>query len=365
MMAREALMTELLGEPGVEVAEEGVMVPKSYLPFFWLLALGQAFVVFVSIWIPLVAFVGGLIFFASHFLFFDWRLSPLTWMVPRTMSANTVAKKGEGNRLFILMAHLDSAPASYAYRADQVKHFATSVHVGTFVMALGVIIPWFDASGYILPVWGRVFIAMLFVGQALVTSVDYWRFGYTPGANDNLSGVSAAVAAASNLWRHMPSDAEVRLVVTTAEEAGMLGAQHYLRVHEDELAVRDTFVLNFDTVGNANVQFVTKSGGFTPVTYDGPLVDAAEALARDNANFSEVRAGEHHVGDFDSIWFQRAGIQSLTIASYDDEGMMPAIHTAQDTAALVSMEKTALAAKFGEGVIRMLPPARKGNDNAR
>jgi len=367
MMAREALVTELLGEPDVDVTEEAVAVPRTYLPFFWMLGLGQAFMVLISAWAPVIAFLGGLLLLASYILFFDWRVSPLTWLVPKEVSANTVAKKGDGERLVILMAHLDSAPASYAYRPDQVKHFGVSVYIGTLVMAFGVIVPWIEASGMVLPVWVRGTVMAILVAQPVIASMDYWKFGYTPGANDNLSGVAAATAAATNLWRHMPENTEVWLVITTAEEAGMLGAQHYWRAHEDELSRRDAHVLNFDTVGNAHLKYVVKSGGFTPVYYPGHLLDAAKALAQGNSNFAEVGAGVHKVGDFDSVWFQRAGISALTIASYDEEGMMPAIHTPEDTAAGVDLDQVALAARFGEGIIRTLPPVviKRDNENAR
>lgn len=358
MMARETLITELVGEPGVEVAEEGLKVPASYIPFLWMLCTGQALAVMLSIWSPLFALLAGLVFFISYILFFDWRISPLTWMVPTVLSSNLVASKGDGKRLVILMAHLDSAPASYAYRPDQVKHFSLSVYLGTLLMGFGVILPWMMAAGISLSFWILVIVAAFLIGQGVLVSIDYWKHGFTPGANDNLTGVSAAVAAASNLWRHMPENTEVRLVITTGEEAGMLGAQHYWRTHEYGMSLRDTHVLNFDTVGCEHLKYVIQSGGFTPVRYQGPLVDAAHTLSRGSESFRNIHAGQHRVGDFDSVWFCRAGISSLTIASYDKNGMMPAIHTPKDTADLVNMRNVALAAKFGEGIIRTLPPLR-------
>ena len=355
MMAREVLTTELVGEPGVEVAEEGLRAPATYLPFFWMVAIGQATAIMLAIWFPYVAFLAGAVFLGSHLLFFDWRVSPLVWLGPKRLTANLVAKKGEGRRLFILMAHLDSAPASYAYRADQVKHFAVSVYIGTAIVAFGAIIPLFDVSGVTIPIWLRGLLVIAILSQPIIAAMDFWRFGYTPGANDNLSGVAAATATASKLWRHMPEDAEVRLVITSAEEAGMLGAQHYWRAHEDELKARQTHVLNFDTVGNKNLKYVCLSGGFTPVRYEGPLIEAAESLCKQGPHFSNIKAGAHHVGDFDSVWFVRDGISSLTIASYDDENLMPHIHTPQDTSQHVDMEQIVRSALFGEAIIRLLP----------
>jgi Peptidase family M28 len=355
MMAREMLTTELVGEPGVDVAEEGLRAPATYLPLFAMIALGQAAALTVAIWAPYVAVMVGIFFLGSHLLFFDWRVSPLIWMGPKQLTANLVAKKGAGRRLFILMAHLDSAPASYAYRADQVQHFKASVYAGTGIVALGVLVPFLDTLGLVTPVWLRLLLVATIMSQPIIAGLDFWRFGYTPGANDNLSGVAAATAAASQLWRRMPDDCEVRLVITTAEEAGMLGAQHYARAHEDELRARQTHIINFDTVGNNNLKYIRKSGGFTDVRYEGPLLDAANALCRQSKKYNFFSAGEHHVGDFDSVWFVRAGISTLTLASYDDDGMMPHIHTPDDTADHVDLDQVARSALFGEALVRTLP----------
>ena len=355
MMAREMLTTELLGEPGVDVAEEGLMAPSTYLPFFWFIAMGQAATILVSLWLPYVAILAGGLFLGSHILFFDWRVSPLIWLMPKRLTANLVAKKGDGERLIILMAHLDSAPASYAYRPEQVKHFAVSVYVGTFVVGLGLLVPLFDTAGYIVPYWMRILFALMVLSQAFIASMDFWRHGYTPGANDNLSGVAAATAAASKLWRHMPANSEVRLVITSAEEAGMLGAQHYSRAHEDELKSRPSYVLNFDTVGNRKIKFIERSGGFTPVRYEGALLRAAKTLCTQDKKYSDIEPGVHHVGDFDSVWFTRAGLPTLTIASYDEEGLMPHIHTPGDVTQYVDMAQVSLSAVFGEALVRLLP----------
>jgi len=357
MMAREMLTTELLGEPGVDVAEEGLMAPSSYLPFFWLIALGQAFAVGFGEIGPYVAMLVGALFLVSHLLFFDWRISPLIWLMPKKLTANLVATKGAGRRLVILMAHLDSAPASFAYRPDQVKNFAVNIYMGTFIVALGFIVPLLDAYGLHAPFWLRLLFVGALLVQVFIASIDHWRCGYTPGANDNLSGVAAATEAASRLWRKMPKDTEVRLVITSAEEAGMLGAQHYSRVHEDELKARVTHIVNFDTVGSKNLKYIRRSGGFTPVYYPGPLLEAAGTLEKQGPRFSGITAGEHHVGDFDSVWFVRRGISTLTIASYDDDGLMPHIHTVEDKAEHVDMAQVGLSALFGEALVRLLPPA--------
>jgi len=355
MMAREMLLTHLEGEYGVNTGEEAFYAPRTYLPFFGMIAAGQLFAIWSAEALLYIALLVGTVFWVSHSLFFDWRQSLLVWFSPKKITANLVAKKGEGRRLFILMAHLDSAPASFAYRPEHVKNFSLSVYLSTVIVGTGVIIPLFAINGYYAPVWLLTVLSAVLIGQFFVSGIDFWRFGYTPGANDNLSGVAAAVAAASRLWRHMPADCEVRLVVPSAEEAGMLGAQHYFEQHEDELLSREVYLVNWDTVGAKNIKFITQTGGFTPVYYDNLLTNTAQQLTQQNVKFKDISSGLHRVGDFDTIWFQRAGVSALTLASYDDEGAMPHIHTEQDKAAFVDLENVELASRFGEALIRMIP----------
>lgn len=365
MMAREQLVTHLVGEPAVDVVEEAFFAPTSYLPFFIMIAGGAGFAIWTASEMLYISLLLGFLFFVSHILFFDWRVSPLIWFSPKKLTANLVAKKGEGQRLFILMAHLDSAPASFAYRPDQVRNFSVSVYLSSSLIATGVLVPVFSIAGYDAPIWLLVLLTLSLCAQVGFAGFDFWKQGYTPGANDNLSGVAAATSTASRLWRRMPDDAEVRLVVTSAEEAGMLGAQHYWQQHKDEFKDRDVYVVNLDTVGNKNLRYIIKSGGFTPVLYTNKLTQTAAVVSSQNKQFSGVQPGTHKVGDFDSVWFQRGGLASVSIASYDDEGLMPHIHTIEDKPDYVDMEKVNLAAQFAEAIIRMVPLTSQTKSGAR
>lgn len=359
MMAREMLVTHLEGEHGVDTVEEAFYAPTSYLHFFAMIAMGQLFVIWTASEMLYISLALGLLIFTQHFLFFDWRKSFLVWFSPKKITANLVAKKGEGRRLFILMAHLDSAPSSYAYRPDQVKNFAVSIYLCTVVIALGVLVPVLAINDMFLPNWLLVVFSLLLIGQFVIAGYDFWQFGYTPGANDNLSGVAAAVSAASRLWRHMPTDAEVRLVITSAEEAGMLGAQHYWEQHKEDLRDKDVYLINLDTVGNKDVRFVTESGGFTPIFYNNTVTEMARRLVRSNERFRNIEPGKHRVGDFDSVWFQRGGVPSVTIASYGDDELMPYNHTMNDKARYVDLKQVELASGFAEAIIRMIPVQKK------
>ncbi len=360
MEARETLITILTGEFGVDISEEGFDAPSSYIRFFWLTGLIACAAVLGANMMPAIMMLLGSLGFISFFLFMDWRVSSLIWWGAQKTTANLVASKGQrpkgqGQRLFILMAHLDTAPASFAYRPGQIRNFRTSLYVSIGLISLGIIVPMIAGLGGDVDIVTRLVIVGLIIGAQLLASIDFWRFGYVPGANDNLTGVSAAVSAASHLWRHMPESAEVRLVITSAEEAGMLGAQHYWQTHRDELKARDTYVVNLDTVGCQNLKYIEKSGGFTPVDYVNALTKTAGTICNVNESFAGIVPGTHHVGDFDSVWFARDGIQAITLASYDRYNQMTAIHTPEDTAEKIDHRSVEVAAKFAEAIVRMTP----------
>lgn len=355
MEAREALITILTGEFGVDITEEGFDAPASYIRFFWIIGAVAATAVMGANLMPVVMMLLGALAFTSYFLFMDWRVSPLIWWGAQRSTANLVASKGTGRRLYILMAHLDSAPASFAYRPGQVQNFRTSMFLSTGIVGLGVVVPFVAGLGFEVDIVTRLVIVGVITALMVLASVDFWNFGYTPGANDNLSGVAAATSAASHLWRHMPADSEVRLVITSAEEAGMLGAQHYWQTHRDSLKGRETYIINLDTVGCDALKFIVKSGGFTPILYDNALTRAATVLCSSNQAFQSVAAGSHDVGDFDTVWFARDNFQAVTLASYDRYGKMPSIHTPADTAEKINPDTVALAARFAEALVRLTP----------
>lgn len=353
--AREMLITLLTAEPGVEISEEGFFGPSSYLPFLWTVTIGCTAALLASAFAPLFMAGVALLFAINHFLYFDWRVCPLIWLGAKTVCANLVASKGKGERLIILMAHLDSAPASFCYRPGVVDFFKESVFVTSIFVGLCVVIPLIEAQGTLVPIGVKLFVIAVILAQAILATIDRLRFGYSPGANDNLSGVSAATALASRLWRSVPANTEVRLILTSGEQAGLLGAQHYWRHHREELRFRDTHVLNFDSVGAGALGYVLRSGGFTPVRYEGQLAVAADKVAGQDDRFKDIRPAMHGIGDFGSVWFTRDGISSLTVAAYDETGHMPHIHTVEDTPDRVDLSLVERAVSFGEAIIDALP----------
>ncbi|TAH14334.1 MAG: M28 family peptidase [Runella slithyformis] len=175
----------------------------------------------------------------------------------------------------------------------------------------------------------RVLLTIYFLLQAILGTIDYFRKGYTNGASDNATGVVAAVATAIKLKNQL-KNCQLEVVLTSAEEAGMIGAYYYWKEHCQKIK-QPIYLINFDTLGAGSLKIITKSGSMTPITYDNIVAQTALQIVQNDSRFRNVLADSWHTADFDSAWFARAGVPCLTLAALDANGLMPHIHRPQDT----------------------------------
>ncbi|MCX7028526.1 MAG: M28 family peptidase [Spirochaetes bacterium] len=191
-----------------------------------------------------------------------------------------------------------------------------------------------------------------FTIQAVLASLDFFRFGYTNGAADNATGVGVALATASRLWKNLPPGWQVEVLLTSAEEASLVGSLAYVRAHAKALDKSRTFVVNFDGLVAGELRIVRSTGCITTSTYDSPLVHAAMETARLDSRFASVKPADWHVGDFESVNFLRRGYACLALSSVTKEGVMPNLHRPGDVLANVDSQVSALAVDFAEAAIR-------------
>jgi aminopeptidase YwaD len=86
---------------------------------------------------------------------------------------------------------------------------------------------------------------------------------FSPGANDNGSGVAVLMAAAETLARDPLEHVQVNFIFFSAEENGLLGSKQYVKEFRSELD--GATVLNLDMVGSGErISFVTGAGLLTP-----------------------------------------------------------------------------------------------------
>lgn len=347
-------LTSLFGEQ--EVTRESFSTPKTYVSIVWWL-IGGLFVGQLALnFSPIAGLFLTLIFVTLAMLYFNWYASPVTSFPPLVTSYNLIIKPKKSEtpkpKKLVLMAHWDTAPVSVLYRPEMVGNFRQSLKISLVLM---IVAQFVAISQFLIPNAFILLIANIlafyFLLQGVVGTIDYFRLGYSNGASDNATGVAAAIATAQQLWAKKLTNLEVELVLTGAEEVGMIGARAYMKKHYREFN-KETYLVNFDTLGKGKLKIITQTGSWSNIVYDNTLIQIAKQSVTEIPALKEVTTGAWHTADFDSVWFQRAGIPAVTLAALDANGRMPNIHRPTDILSnvdFVPMEKAIiLAEKIGE-----------------
>lgn len=158
--------------------------------------------------------------------------------------------------------------------------------------------------------------------------------GTSPGARDNGSGLLAALTVAERV-----TDPQVGIVITGAEEFGLIGARYLAQ--QDRARLRGREVINFDTIDD--------QGPWRLVVHGAPAHPLADALARQFAPNS-FRQHRLPVGIFvDSLPLAKAGARAVTIARLDWE-TFKRVHTPQDTIDGLRFESSVMAGDLVGGL---------------
>ncbi len=349
------IIAKELNDSGFTVAFHSFLTPPTYLPIiYWLI--GGLMVGLLTIqWFGWASVMLVAFFAINGLLYFDWRPSIFLFLPPLVKAKNIIGRYVVPNpkRKLILMAHYDSAPVSSLYRRQSKDGFRNSIRASMVLMALAVPIA---GLSYHLPYNQylfiiRLFLEVYFVGQAVLGTIGFWQKGYTNGASDNATGVVAALKTAEQL-KKLLKNTEIEVVLTNAEEVGMVGSYYYWRKfsRQPQAAGGALYLINFDTLGSGQLKVITQTGSMTVTDYDNTVTRSAMGFIQNNRHFSNVSTGSWHTADFDSVWFVRAGIPCVTLSALDENGLMPHIHRPEDTLDHVDTQPMLLAIDLAKAV---------------
>jgi Peptidase family M28 len=323
------------------VSRESFRTPKTYISVVWWLILGLSAGLISLNFSSILGLVITFIFVTLAMLYFNWYASPVTNFPPLVTSHNLVIKHKNATpkaKKLILMAHWDTAPISLLYRPEMVGNFRKSLKMSLILM---MVAQFLAISQFLIPndflLLVSNILALYFIIQGITATIDFFRLGYSNGASDNATGVAVAIETAKKLWAKNLQNLDIELVITGAEEVGMIGARAYMKAHYQEFT-KETYLINFDTLGSGDLKIITQTGSWSTIVYDNELVKTAKEITTKIASLNEVKTGAWHTADFDSVWFQRAGIPSLTLAALDKNGRMPNIHRPTDILANVDFK---------------------------
>ena len=345
-------------ERGLEVVTEefSCITTYSYLYmiYFAVAILGGV----LSYWFPYYLAPVALLTAAAFAL--DLETFPLlSRILPHRLSRNVIGEipSESGKVGLVVVAHYDSARSSLSFHPRLVKGFRTSfwMMIGSIfsVAALACANLVVRAVGGHTNLW--VWIATLVVcGYLLIPltlMVHRERYmDYTPGANDNASGVVAMLALMDKISEPESRLPGVMFVATGAEEVGTVGMIEFLRSHGER--VRDAMIINLDNLGTGHLCYIDREGMLLGHRSDPVLLWLAGKVAS-GKHFPVWRSGYRFLST-DATPALARRYRAMSVMAFDDEGLLPNWHWETDTVDKVDTENLEIARGFLWNLARKL-----------
>jgi len=241
-------------------------------------------------------------------------------LLPRGKSQNVVgivSAAGKPARSVVLAAHLDThrTPVFYSSAAWQ-RLFSLLVGLAFVSMAIGALLYLLGAvTGWGGVRWGGlVMAAMELFALTLCLHADFTPF--SPGANDNGSGVGSVLALAARLVREPLPRTEVWLLLTGCEEAASYGMVAFLDAHGGEL--QDASFVILDQVGMGKVSMPVPEG---LIMRQRPHPEMLALARRVAATHPELGFSEHFGAAYtDAAVAHKRGFKALSLDAMPAEG---------------------------------------------
>ena len=322
--------------------------------------------------VPVPALGFGIALFAATSMYLDMnaRFYLLRRLFFRRASQNVISKGRRRNARarLVISAHYDAARAGSAFSPRRMRLFARVQRLLPFPFSPARLVFWSLAA--LVPIIGArmaeldsTLVSLLQLAPTLVLLVATFSFvelalaDVGPGANDNASGVAAALSLAAELERKPPKSLDVWIVLTGGEESLMQGMRSFLRTHREDLDPRNTFLINFDSVGNGEVRWEVGEGPAVTFDLDSRLTELCAAIAEaDSENGNHFRASSlRHGFATDVLPARLARIPGTTITCLEPGALVPAnFHTAADVPDALDSDALDRAYGFGLELVTQL-----------
>ena len=319
------------------------MAPKAFLHFTKLVSCAVilavvvcAVLVFTSVITFFLAqcIVGGVVLVSLlitlfEFLMYKQFMDPLYKKVEGHNFYAVRKPKGEVKKRIIISGHIDAA---YEWRHI---YYSKKVNLMTPLMGITIVSAVVSLVIAVITIIAN-FVDMGSFGQFMLDYSYYFHFvtalamitlylfvdfkTISPGANDNLTGTYAAVAALRMLDMAGVEfeNTEVCAMITDGEEAGLRGCKQWAKDHYDEYVNSgvETAVLCVDTLTDLEYLNVY-SRDMTGTVKNHPelsqlVMDAAIESGHDTLKFASV-----FFGSSDAAAFSQAGIKATCLAAMD------------------------------------------------
>lgn len=275
----------------------------------------------------------------------------LARILPHRLSRNVTGEipSQSGKVGLVVVAHYDSARSALSFHPRLVKGFRSAFWMmigGVFsVAALTVANLVVRAVGGQTNLW--VWIATMAVSGYLLVPLVLMvhreiSMDYTPGANDNASGVVTMLALMDKMSEPESRTSGVMFVATGAEEVGTVGMIEFLKAHGER--VKDAMIVNLDNLGTGHLCYIDREGMLLGHRADPVLLWLAGKVAG-RKHFPIWRSGYRLLSTDASPALARR-YRAMSVMAFDDEGLLPNWHWETDTVDKVDMENLEIARGF-------------------
>jgi hypothetical protein len=292
-------------------------------------------------------------------------------LMRRRRTQNVIAEGGDRDsaRTLVVLAHHDAAPSGVIF-GKELETWVADHHPEVIRrMTSNPPMWWLVIAGPALVAAGSAVrdrrLLRLGAGlsfTALLALLDIGHRRAVPGANDNLSGVAAMVAAAESLNSDPPDQLRVIFASMGAEEALQQGIRGFAETHFAELPLESTYFVILDTIGFGRLVMLEAEGPVRMHDYDRRFKDLVAQTAQ--ALGIDLHRGLSSRNSTDGTVPQRHGYPTVSIVSVDERKLMPHYHLYSDTSDNLDYESIDQAARLVVAVARELDSALRPSDRA-
>ncbi|HEX6449132.1 MAG TPA: M28 family peptidase [Trebonia sp.] len=281
-------------------------------------------------------------------------------MPPRT-TTNVIAETGDGKAVatLVVLVHHDAAPSGVIFNQDAERIFASRLPQVVDAMTSNPPMWWPVIAGPALVGAGSLTGSKLLRRTGVAVSAlaaaalaDIATRPAVPGANDNLSGVAAAIVLARRLRDNPVTGLRVLFVSAGAEEALQQGIRGYADRHFGEFDKERTWFLTLDTVGSGRLVMLEGEGTVRMHDYGASFKNLVASCAED-AGVTLLR-GLRSRNSTDGCVPNHYGFRSVSLVSVDDQKLLPNYHLYSDIPENVDYRSVADAVTLCEAVARRL-----------
>ncbi len=174
-----------------------------------------------------------------------------------------------------------------------------------------------------------------------------------PGANDDLSGVSALPVMARRLAKDQHPNVEYVFVTTGCEEASLGGADALARDMEGVWDKRNTVVIGLDGLSLGDLRYARAEGEVEAIPVPAWLRDRVDKTAASESRFHGVTGFDIPVGATDVGAFLAHGYEGVCLICVDPElGAPRHYHLPEDTPENLDVDQVLFGIDFAERLTR-------------